>query len=70
MKGSSTAHLLVGVMDEVARGLKDDRASVILTSIDYAKAFNRLSYQHCLAAFARKGASMQVLELLATFLTN
>ena len=43
---------------------------MVLTSIDYAKAFNRLSYQHCLKAFAAHGASTPVIELLATFLTN
>ena len=58
------------MVDEIARGLEDDRAAVVLTSIDYAKAFNRLSFQHCLAAFARKGASTPLLELLATFLSN
>ena len=70
VKGCSTAHLLLGVWDEVARGLEDDRAAVALTSIDYAKAFNRLSFQHCLASFARLGASTAVIELLATFLSN
>ena len=70
VKGCSTAHLLVGVWDEVMRGLEDDRAAVMLTAIDYAKAFNRLSFQHCLKSFASKGASTQILELLATFLSN
>ena len=42
----------------------------VLTSIDYAKAFNRLSFQHCLAAFAKKGASTPIIELIATFLSN
>ena len=44
VKGCSTAHLLVGVLDEVALGLEGDRAAVTLTSIDYAKAFNRLTF--------------------------
>ena len=70
VKGCSTAHLMVGVYDEVARGLEDDRASVLLTSIDYAKAFNGLSFQHCLKAFARLGASTPIIELFATFLTD
>ena len=70
VKGCSTSHLLIGVLDEVARGLEDDRAAVTLTAIDYAKAFNRLSYQHRLATFAKLGASTPVIELLATFLTN
>ena len=46
VRGCSTAHLLVQVMDEVGRTLEDDRAAALLTSIDYAKAFNRLSFQH------------------------
>ena len=70
VRGCSTAHLLVGVLDEVAKGLEDDRAAVTLTSIDYAKAFNRLSFQHCLSSFARLGASTPIIELLATFLSN
>ena len=70
VRGCSTAHLLVGVLDEVAKGLEDDRAAITLTSIDYAKAFNRLSFQHCLSSFARLGASTPIIELLATFLSN
>ena len=70
VKGCSTSHLLVEVIDQVMRGLEDDRAAVMLTSIDYAKAFNQLSFQHCLKSFARMGASTPVIELLATFLSN
>ena len=39
-------------------------------AIDYAKPFNRLSFQHCLGALARKGASTQTIGILATFLSN
>ena len=70
VKGCGTSHLLIGVWDEVMRGLEDDRASIMLTSVDYAKAFNRLSFQRCLEAFARLGASTPVIELIATFLSN
>ena len=70
VRGCSTAHLLVDVWDQVARGLEDDRAAVVLTYIDYAKAFNRLLFQHCLGAFARLGASTPVIGLLANFLSN
>ena len=70
VKGCSTAHLLAGVWDVIGRGLEDDRAAVLLRSIDYAKAFNRLSFQHCLKAFAAHGASSTLIELLATFLSN
>ena len=44
--------------------------TMMITAIDYAKAFNQLSFQHCLFAFACKGASMQTFSLLATFLSN
>ena len=46
------------------------RAATILTSIDYAKAFNRLSFQKCLTSFAKLGASRPVLDLLAAFLSD
>ena len=50
VKGCGTSHFLVGVWDEIGSGLEDDRAGVLMTSIDYAKAFNRLSFQRCLEA--------------------
>ena len=43
---------------------------VVITAIDYAKAFNRLSFQHCLRAFARKGACTEIIRVLASFLSN
>ena len=49
---------------------EDYRAATVVTSIDYSKAFNRMGYQECLKALARNGASTQVLELVATFLTD
>ena len=42
----------------------------MITAIDYAKAFIRLGYRACLNSLAAKGASSQVLGLIATFLTN
>ena len=63
-------HLLIEVWQRIGADLEDCRAGTLLCSIDYAKAFNRLSFQECLGAFARKGASSQVLRILATFLSN
>ena len=62
--------MLINVWQKILTGLEDCRAGVVLTSIDYAKAFNRLSFQHCLAAFAKQGASSPVLRLIATFLSG
>ena len=70
IKGCSVSHLLIDLWDEIMNNLEDARAATMITAIDYAKAFNRLSFQHCLSAFARKGASSQTISLLATFLSN
>ena len=56
--------------DEILTSLDDARAAVMMTAIDYAKAFNRLSFQHCLEAFARKGTSTELVRILANFLSN
>ena len=70
IKGSSVNHLLVDLWNDIATNLEDGRAATLITAIDYAKAFNRLSFQHCLESFARKGASSQTVSLLASFLSN
>ena len=67
-KGCSTDHFLAEVWDQVTEHLEDSRAAAILTSIDYSKAFNRLEHWACLESFAAKGASNQLLKLLASFL--
>ena len=67
-RGCSTNHFLAEVWDKMTDHLEDPRAAVILTSIDYSKAFNRLEHHACLIAFAKKGAPNQLLKLLASFL--
>ena len=69
-KGCSTAHVLLTIWNEIAENCEDYRSGTVLTAIDYAKAFNRLSFQHCLKAFKKKGSSTQIIRLLSTFLTN
>ena len=46
----------------------DNRAGVILSAIDFSKAFNRLDHYHCLQSFIKKGASTQILRFLGSFL--
>ena len=70
VKGCSRTYLIIKVWDKIMRNLEDRRAATVLTSIDYVKAFNWLSFQHCLAAFAKRGASTQIIGLLASFLTG
>ena len=71
VKGMGTEHVLVQLWQEVLENLEDYRAGTTITSVDYSKAFNRMSFQECLKALAKKGASTQVvLRLVATFLSN
>ena len=69
-KGCSTTHMIIEILQQMCENAEDYRSSTVLCAIDYAKAFNRLSYQHCLEAFRKKGSSTPVLRLIATFLTN
>ena len=66
----STNHMLVDMYDSITESLEDSRAAVAITSIEYSKAFNRLQHGQCLEAFRKKGASTQVMAILAAFLTQ
>ena len=70
VRGSGTPHMLINIWQDICENVEDYSAATVIMSIDYSKAFNRLLFQHCLKAFARKGASTQVIRLLATFLSN
>ena len=70
VKGCSTTHMIIDILQEVCENAEDYRSATVLCAIDYAKAFNRMSFQHCLDAFRKKNASTPVLRLIATFLTN
>ena len=67
-KGASSTQLLIEVVSDVTEALEDNRAGMVLSAIDFSKAFNRLDHHKCLQAFANKGASNQILRLLASFL--
>ena len=70
VRGCSTTHMVVSILQEICSNAEDYRAATLLTAIDYAKAFNRVSYQHCLEALRKKGASSPTIRLVASFLTN
>ena len=70
MKGAGSEHYLVQMWQLILESLEDPRAASILTSIDYAKAFNRLDFGCCLRALANKGASSELLSLVASFFTS
>ena len=62
--------MLVEAMSDLTTALEDNRAGIVMSAIDFAKAFNRLDHRHCLEAFAKKGASTDVIGLLASFLAG
>ena len=70
VKGSGSEHFLVEMWQRVLEGCEDPRAGVLLSSIDYSKAFNRLDFAECLKALKRKGACKQLIRIVASFLTN
>ena len=70
VKGSGAEHFLVQLWQQVLENIEDPRASSLLTSIDYSKAFNRLDYESCLIALKSKGASSESLRIIASFLTD
>ena len=68
VRGFSTAHLLINIMQDICENAEDYCAATVIASIDYSKAFNWLSFQHCLRA--KKGVSRGIIRLIATFLSN
>ena len=70
MKGAGTEHYLIELFQLVLEVLEDPRATSVITFFDYAKAFNRLDFLHCLNALADKGASSKLLGIVTSFLRS
>ena len=70
MKGSGAEHFLTELWQQVLENIEDQRASSLLTSIDYSKAFNRLNFATCLRAMKAKGACSEILSIISSFLTG
>ena len=68
LKGAGVDHFLVETFDEIMQSLEDNRASVNLMSIDFEKAFNRMSHSSCLDALSTLGASDEDIQLVGAFL--
>ena len=69
-KGCPTAHMLVKIWQEICENCECYRSGTVVAAIDYVKSFNRVSYQQCLKAFKKKGASNQIIRLVTSFLSN
>ena len=51
-------------------GLEDPRACVNVMSLDFSKAFNRMSHSRCIEVIAAKGASNQTIRSVSGFLSD
>ena len=69
-KGVSATHFLTDVWQRITADLEDNRARVVMTAIDYSKAFNRLEHQSCLEALADLGLPNQLLAIIGSFLSE
>ena len=69
-KQCGTEHFIIEAWEKILYTLEDNKSSVNLVSLDYAKAFNRMSHQRCLQAFAQKGVSGHTVRFIASFLVG
>ena len=67
-RGCGTDFLLADLITDTMESIDDPRACASIMSLDFSKAFNRLSHQHCLTELARKGASSRVSSMVYSFL--
>ena len=67
---AGAAHLLIETVDYIASSLEDNRAGVVLSTVDFSKAFNRLDHEHFLRSLIARGASDSIIELLSCFLSS
>ena len=68
VRGTRTENLLVQMWQKILENDEDYRASKDIMSIDYSKAFYRMSFHHCLRALAKNEGSTTFLEIISTFL--
>ena len=70
LKGTGTDNFLCEVWNNVLETLEIPDRAVGLMSVDFLKAFNRLSHVSCLEKLAAKNASNQTLGLVFSFLQD
>ena len=68
LKGSGTDQFLAEVWNNIHETIEDPTKAVALMSVDFSKAFNRLSHAACLGKMREKYASNQSLSLVYSFL--
>ena len=70
VKGISTDHFLIDSWQQILKALEDPDAAASITSIDFQKAFNRMSHKKCVEALTHYGAGELALRMVPAFLYN
>ena len=70
IKGCGTDNFLVEMWNNILETLDRPDSAISLMSVDFSKAFNRMSHQACLEKLVKKNASNQTIQLVAAFLKN
>ena len=68
IRGTGVSHFLVETWNEILTALEDPNAAISLMSIDFEKAFNRMSHSHCIDALRTLGADEDGVKLAQAFL--
>ena len=68
LKGCGTTHLLATLHTRIMEILDMPGSAVRILTIDFNKAFNRMSHEACLRALRHKGASKHMILMVSGFL--
>ena len=68
LKGCGTTHLLATLNTRIMEILDTPGSAVGILTIDFNKAFNRMSHEACLRALRHKGASKHTILMVSGFL--
>ena len=69
-RGCGTDHFLIETWNNILETLEDPKKVMSLMSVDFSKAFNRLSHVGCLKKLEEKSASNQSLKMVYAFLSE
>ena len=69
-KGIGTDHLLCDLVTGIIKGIDDGISCANVMSLDFAKAFNRMSHSKCISSLAHMGASNQTIRMVFGFLSE
>ena len=70
IKKTGTTHFLIETYQRIIDCLEDGMTAVSLVSIDFSKAFNRMSHRICVEQLAGRGASTDSIRMVGAFLNG